>query len=500
MSPQFKASYYTRAVADGPWTLLYNGVTSGLMRLPQDLSGEVAPFLGPARDSAAGRGLAEWDPPRFEEDQLPPSLREVFPEFLRGRFFVPAEEDELTFLRRRNEFTRKNDPLLITLTTTLDCNFDCYYCYEDKSPVYLSRERCDQILAYIERQVEKKGHAKLYTDWYGGEPMLNPDAIEYFSARAIAYCERQGIGYSSAMISNGTHWPEDARAFALRNRLNHVQITLDGPARHHNTRRGFKPGHEEEMSSFDTVVRTIDRLVGSTRIYLRINVDPGVGRSALELVDVFLEHGWLAPGARVYPYLAPIGPMTEHCGFIGGSEKFQSFQTDFDEIKREFQHEVSRYMDPRGIEHLQIYPSTRRMNCAAVGDNSVVFGPDGLMYKCGLDVGIAERAYDALPSPPSPPVPETVPPPAPAALRGGSPFVILKEEPAFGSKAHPYHTYDPFTHERCSQCQYLPVCMGGCPKTWFEGNEFYLARRSAYWEENFEDMIRTYAESATTRA
>jgi uncharacterized protein len=504
VSPRFKASYYTRAVADGPWTLLFNGVTSGLMRLPRDLSDEVAPWLGPPRPKTAGSGLADWDPPRFELDQLPLAFREVFPEFLRGRFFVPAEEDELDFLRRRTEFTRRNDPFLVTITTTLDCNFDCYYCYEDKSPLYLSRERCDQILAYVARQIEAKGHAKLYTDWYGGEPMLNPDAIEYFSTRAIDYCERRGIGYSSAMISNGTHWPADARGFAERNRLNHVQITLDGPARHHNARRGYKKGHEQETSSFDVVVGTIDRLLGSTRIYLRINVDPGVGRSALELVDLFLARGWLAPGARLYPYLAPIGPMTEHCGFIGASEKFQRFQDEFEEIKREFQRQVARHLDARGVEHLQIYPATRRMNCAAVGDNSVVFGPDGLMYKCGLDVGIADRAFDALPPPAAAPAlsPAAAPEPAAPAAAGRrkSPFVILAEAPAHGAKAHPYHTYDAFSHQRCSQCQYLPVCMGGCPKTWFEGNEFYLARRSAYWEENFEGLIRLYAETAAAPA
>ena len=492
MSQRYKASFYTRAVEDGPWTLLFNGVTSGLMRLPEDLSNEIAPLLGPPRGNEAGRGLADWNPPAFELDQFPSSLREVFPEFLRARFFVPVEEDETAFLRRRNEWTRRNDPFLVTITTTLDCNFDCYYCYEDKSPVYLSRELCDEILAYIERQVEAKDHPKVFTDWYGGEPMLNRDAIEYFSARAIDYCARKGIGYSSSMISNGTHWPEDARGFVERNRINHVQITLDGPARHHNVRRAYKPGHEQEKSSFDVVAETVDRLLGATRVYLRINVDPGVGRSALELVDVFLERGWLAPGAKVYPYLAPIGPMTEHCGFIGDSEKFQRFQEDYAEIKREFQREVARHMGPKGVEHLQIYPSTRRMNCAAVGDNSVIFGPEGLMYKCGLDVGSAERAFDSL-------VPAPAPPPR-EKQRGSSPFVILKEgAPAVGSKAHPYHAYDPFTHERCSQCQYLPICMGGCPKTWFEGNEFYLSRQSAHWEKNFENLIRVYANSSMAR-
>lgn len=490
MNARYKASYYNRAVADDPWTLLFNGVTSGLLRLPPELTAEISPLLGPRRSIEAGRGRSEWRPPEFSVDELPQALQEVFPELLRGRFFIPADEDELEFLRRRNEWTRRNDPFLLTITTTLDCNFDCYYCYEDKSPIYLSRERCDQILEYVREKVEEKGHPKLYTDWYGGEPMLNRDAIEYFSERAIAFCEERGIGYSSAMISNGTHWPEDARAFVQRTRLNHVQITLDGPERHHNVRRAYKKGHEQAESSFDVVTATIDRILGSTRIYLRINVDPGVGRSALELVDVFHDRGWLESGTRFYPYLAPIGPMTEHCGFIGASKKFQHFQDEFEQIKGEFQRRVAAYMRPRDLEHLQIYPNTRRMNCAAVGDNSVVFGPDGLMYKCGLDVGVVERAFDALPALDGSAEPRQPKP------KKASPFVILVDEPAVGSQAHPYQSYDPFSHPRCSQCQYLPVCMGGCPKTQFEGNEFYLARRSAYWEDNFERLIRTYAESA----
>jgi hypothetical protein len=39
--------------------------------------------------------------------------------------------------------------------------------------------------------------------------------------------------------------------------------------------------------------------------------------------------------------------------------------------------------------------------------------------------------------------------------------------------------------------------MGECPKTWFEGNEFYLTRSSAYGEDNCEGLIRIYAETAT---
>jgi hypothetical protein len=37
--------------------------------------------------------------------------------------------------------------------------------------------------------------------------------------------------------------------------------------------------------------------------------------------------------------------------------------------------------------------------------------------------------------------------------------------------------------------------MGGCPKVQMEKDDFYLARQSQYWEENFDRVVRTYFES-----
>lgn len=494
----YKPSYFTMSVEHGAWTLLFNGVSSGLLRLPPDIYAELEPFLGPKRTRDAGRGRAEWQPRPFEVSELPPRLQKVFPELVRGRFFVPAAEDEMDHLRTRTDFFKKNSPFLVTITTTMDCNFDCYYCYEDKSPTHLSHERADQILELVKKEAEEKGHERLYVDWYGGEPLLNQDAIEYFSDRAIRYCEDKGIVYKSSMVSNASVWPEDVKTFVERIRLWYVQISIDGPARHHNVRRGYKPGHEQEVDSFERVARTVDRLVGHTRIHLRINVDPGIGRSALEMVDVCRDRGWFEPGAQVYPYLAAIGPMTDHCGHLGESTKIQQFQSEFDEIKQEFLERASEYVEPKGLRSMAYYPTTRRLNCSAVGENSWMFGPDGLMYKCSLDVGFPDRSLGSVDRL-IPPTEAVAPPPAPVAEKKASPFVILGSD-GVGSSAHDYSKYDPYTHERCSECQYLPVCMGGCPKTHFEGNDFYIQRQSQHWENNFEHMIRNYADSMAGHA
>ena len=54
--------------------------------------------------------------------------------------------------------------------------------------------------------------------------------------------------------------------------------------------------------------------------------------------------------------------------------------------------------------------------------------------------------------------------------------------------------YDPCSHPSCSVCQYLPICMGGCPKTQFEHNKYYTDEFKRYWDANLDTILRNYAD------
>ena len=130
---RYKPSYYNLTVKHGQLTLLFNGVSSGLLRLGPELAEAIRPFLGQPRSRAAGKGLKDWDPPSFDRSELPAVLESVFDELLRGQIFVDYDCDEAALLKERFEHARKNSPFLVTITTTMDCNLGCYYCYENKS-------------------------------------------------------------------------------------------------------------------------------------------------------------------------------------------------------------------------------------------------------------------------------------------------------------------------------------------------------------------------------
>ena len=264
------------------------------------------------------------------------------------------------------------------MTTTLDCNMRCYYCYQkDGQLESMSEETCDLAIDWVRRQIDEREYPSVHIDWYGGEPMLNQGVIERFSAAMIPDGDSRSVAFRGSMICNGTMWPADAIGFAKRNRITSIQFSVDGPERHHNKRRGTidARGGAGRDASFAEVTDTIDRLIGAVQIYMRINVDPFIGRDCLEMVELCATRGWLAPDFRFYPYLAVINAMTEHCGFIGKSDKFRKFEAEFDQLQRDFNAALRPYRDERTLEVVQYYPNRVSLNCAAVNHNSVVFGP-----------------------------------------------------------------------------------------------------------------------------
>lgn len=472
----YQSSYYNMVVDHGETTLLFNGVSSSLLALNASLAESLAPFIGDKRDRKAGTGYSSWRPKSFSKEDLPEAVSSIFPSLLESGVFIEAGNHEREMLRRSYKNNRARAPLFVTITTTLDCNMRCYYCYQkDGKLESMSLEMCDEIIDWTIAQIEAQKPKKFYVDWYGGEPMLNQPVIERYSEAIIAYCDAAGVEYKASMICNGTAWPDAARDFVSRTRLHSIQFSIDGPERHHNKRRGLiaPEGGPGRTPSFSQVMDVIDQLIGSTKIYLRINVDPYIGRDALELIEVCNGRGWLAEQSAFYPYLAVINAMTEHCGFVGKSPKFKAFEAEFDDIQAEFYSLLGKFRDRRSLEVVQYFPTRVTINCAAVSNNAIVFGPNGLAYKCGLDVGDDHRAHGALKNG--------------VMVDNSSPDVFPVDR---------WERYDPFLHPTCSECQYLPVCMGGCPKAQIDGDSAQIKMQSAFWEGNFDRIIREYYAAA----
>ena len=119
-----------------------------------------------------------------------------------------------------------NDTLLLTIMPTEGCNFRCPYCYEEHTPISMSRAVLDRIQEYIAEQAPRFGLIQI--NWFGGEPTLCKDTILETSELIQSLQRENSFLYSSAMTTNGYLLNvENFKEYYAAGIINY-QITLDG--------------------------------------------------------------------------------------------------------------------------------------------------------------------------------------------------------------------------------------------------------------------------------
>lgn len=467
---RYKCSNYNHVFPFHDKMLIFNGVSSALVVLEKEKYEQLQPYLF----NKAGFAM------EAVEDG---GLRSFLQELQNGLYIIEESVDELDYIRQRYRYHKQNDALMVTVATTMDCNLGCYYCYEDRYQSYLSNQTCDAIFDYIKKDLVERDGKRLHMTWYGGEPMMNRQAIDYLSEKLLAYCDQNEIKYTSSIVTNGTMWPPEAAeavAFVDKNQIRHVQFSFDGLEQNHNNRRHYRDGNNKhEVSSFDAMCSTIDALRGHAKIYLRMNLDDRSMNDAYGLIDFFVERGWLFPGSKVYPYLSRIGPLTDACGVAA---KTAVDGDEFNLLNNELRQYMAKHFDIREFAWTH-YPRSLRITCSAVADHSILFGPDGALYKCPHDLGVHSKSHGNV-----------------GKASSGSELLPILNNRARTTQSNPnpndYFSFDPFSSPKCSVCKYLPICLGGCPKVKLEDRGFYADSFCKYWDASLEPMVKTFAESS----
>lgn len=435
-------------------TLLYNANTGALLRL----TGVHAPSLSrslcePGRSVHAGR-----------------MSRELVRDLRSGGFCIPRDHDELREIRQRFWTARQETPIVLTITTTMECNLACYYCYEARSGARLTADHVQPIVDLASTRLAASRKRSLHVDWYGGEPLLNPAFIDSASTALQDLCRARGVAYSASVISNGTRWPSDIGGFVARHRIRQVQISFDGLRRHHNRRRRYARGGAGE-SSFDQAVEVVDNLLDHTRVDIRLNVDRGNASDVLPFVRFARSKGWFT---RRFPAVIQPARLAAYSDRSRFMRKTELRLDEYDALRGAVRAEVDGATRVEEAEAPDGYPLPKSSVCAALAPDSVVVGADGDLYRCGLQVGEQHRGVGTL---------------------GGStriPLPLLETPPSFQDEAW-WARFDPTTLPTCSRCSFLPICWGGCPKKHLEGDQHAIAEQGAYWRANLPRLIASRA-------
>ena len=365
----------------------------------------------------------DWlDAQRFlagESVSAPPV--EVLRDLTLGRMIVNGDLDELEVLERRfRTGTGDRSRFVLTIVTSLGCNFDCPYCYQVKPRAILDDETVGLLVDVLEEQLTTI--RRFHVTWFGGEPLLATDRIHELSDAFIERCDRAEVAYSANIVTNGYLLTPDLARRLHAARVESAQITLDGPAETHDVMRPLRNG----KGTFDVILDNVVACAELIPISIRVNLDTANAGQYERLLDQLVERG-LAGRISVHP-----GQLVAYDEGIGApSETYrpQCFTLpQFAQVEREFLAAARE----RGLASAQL-PEPVATPCTATNVNELVVGANGELYKCWDSVGNKQEEIGHLRSWKDP-----------------------------NDRVLKWLRYDPFTDEGCRSCIALPTCMGGC--------------------------------------
>lgn len=369
--------------------------------------------------NSLSNSLAELDAKTYDmiyetcQHGLLVSDKEIENQLRKIKVIVDNDKDEIYKIKYLSLLKRNDDRrLILTINPTLACNFACPYCFEDShSKKYMNEDVEDRIIQFIKSRPQLQ---VVDVTWFGGEPLLAFDRIVSLTKKI----QSLGIRYTAGMITNGYLLTEKVILQLQTLSISSMQITLDGLAPLHDSRRCLKSG----KTTFSRILQNIDMLqkkCPEISIKVRMNVDKTNVQDFLKLYKMFED--------KHYPNLCVKLAFVKDITGCKGCPSFFDTDQQAEIVKDLLVH--------HGLDFSMVFPSSDRYECAIRNKNALVIGPEGELYKCWNDVGNKDKVFGSIDG------------------RITNEPLLLRYLVAA----------DPFEDPKCQKCFLLPVCGGGCP-------------------------------------
>ena len=385
-----------------------------------------------------------------DKNDFPDSMIETY--LRRGHFTEISHADERRILEEIAAALHKRETAYpsFVIVPELDCNYRCIYCFEKPLQTKLNHGKtkmtfgeADAVYKAIDKMSQETGSQPERITLFGGEPLIlgNMDIVFYIVNEGA----KRGMRFSA--VTNG----HDLYAFTelfTEDKINHIQITVDGPKDIHDSRRISLDG----SSSFDRIIGNMRRTIAETgvSIGLRVNLDKDNYRYFEELIQVFDQEKWLN-NDRIFINAAIVAQRD------ASGAAFPAH--DINKVRAELLGLVNKYSNVE-IGCAQSHQSNALLSSLMAGKayslrssycgascGMYVFLPGGKISCCWESVG---EEYGCIGS----------------YSENG---LVLDEKKAgqfFGRSAAKI--------PQCADCKYCLVCSGGCPQyAQFAYNDIY---------------------------
>ena len=357
--------------------------------------------------------------------------------FARRGLIANYDEREVLEAKYRTEYNKPGDVVWFTICTTMACNFDCPYCFEERRQGKMSAEVQDDVVALAGRMLDASFAKELVVTWYGGEPLLAPDVIESLSERFMELTKERGASYSANIVTNGYLLTPENVDMLVRCGVSFAQVTIDGIGATHDATRRLAGG----KGTYERIIENISRPGLPITIQVRVNVHEGniaqVDELGAAMRKVALESG---NKVRFYPKPVLSSEVADDRGQQVG------ILHDMHELDLSLRDDVPHIRV--GEDH----------GCAALTLWSLLIDERGGLHKCaGLTAADSRYVY--------------------ATAHDWDPAKPFGTASNPGVLASYLNCADPVPDDECRECVWLPVCGGGCPHYRLQGNRKCLPYR-----------------------
>lgn len=366
---------------------------------------------------------------------------------------IPENMDEYKDYLKKFEIWRSTSKdLTVTLGMTFACNFACKYCIQKENYTEhnsINREEADIIIGWVENAIDYllPNIECLNINYFGGEPTLNLKMIYYMSEQFAILCEKKKISFYQQIVTNGYALDKQKIKRLQTLGLNDYQITLDGLADVHNSRRS------RTFDSFSKIIENIIHIANNDmHIFLLHVFDMSNNDSAIDLVDYFsmlAKQQPLLKKAITFNFVPTIPKRVKsvECNkYIDGNEIVLSGLA-----VKAFSYAVQKGFSMANFLDIG--------HCFRQAKNTLLISPVMDLYKCYGTFGKKQYSIGNI-------------------LDMGFAEFLDRAEPM--SKANGFSN-------KCKQCDVVPFCRGGCQ---FSASELNGGKYGETWCER-ESIIES---------
>ncbi|MDD2563539.1 MAG: SPASM domain-containing protein [Salinivirgaceae bacterium] len=329
-------------------------------------------------------------------------------------FIIAREIDEYKIIADKYDKTiQQSNVLMLQILMNLDCNFSCDYCFEKLTGEYLLGENLQKVQNFLDSRSKEQECANV--TWMGGEPLLSWREIEVLS-KSLKKFKR----FNAKIITNGFLFNDKIIHSLEDNCISGIFITIDGDPHMHNKRRTCKSNEDAYNVIKRNIGKILERFDTNVKITININLD--------------------------FENLSHVKQMLNDYKTFKNSVNFSISRTvriDSPELEIPEKHFLNIQSDIyQELTNCKVFnnemfiPERRPFGCFNECNNGFTITPSAQIYKC-----ISE-------------------------IEDKKPFGTIDNNGSISTNTNNsfWLKYNLLERNDCKSCNYLPICMGGCPK------------------------------------